>query len=228
MSRPHPFPTAVLAALAVAALAAAPGIAGADAARDADRPEEEVAAPERGARPLHRSPWYVGFGLGYGTGAVGSSVDRRSFRDLVGGTSTSFAAQLEAGATLGPRTLLGGELLVVGAAAHPDDPLLGRTTRTVRVANLDAVLTFFPLGDGLFFRAGAGASRLSLSVKSASGSEGDAWLGTNVLGGIGYAFRIGRRFSLSMKLDGSRQWYRGAAGPGASRFWAAYGGVAWY
>ena len=113
-------------------------------------------------------------------------------------------------------------------AECPDDPLLGRTTRTLRVANLDAVLTFFPLGDGLFFRAGAGASRLSLSVKSASGNEGEAHLGTNVLGGIGYAFRIGRRFSLSMKLDGSRQWYRGADAPGTSSFWAAYGGVAWY
>ncbi|MFY3746121.1 hypothetical protein ACOQFB_19570 [Anaeromyxobacter sp. Red801] len=225
MSRARRFPAAVLAALGAAALAASPAIA----AADADAPDEAHSAPGRGAaRPLHRAPWYVGFGLGYGTGTVGSSGDRRTFRDLVGGTSTSFAAQLEAGATLGARTLLGGELLVAGAAAHPDDPLLGRTTRTLRVANLDAVLTFFPLGDGLFFRAGAGASRLSLSVKSASGSEGEAHLGTNVLGGIGYAFRIGRRFSLSMKLDGSRQWYRGATGPGTSRFWAAYGGFAWY
>lgn len=221
----HPRLPALAALALAAALAGASPRAGAAAEALGGAPPPRVA----GDGPRVRSPWYLGFGLGFGAGAVGPSGDRRTFRDLVGGgTPASFALQAEAGATLTRRVLLGGEVLVAGAAAHPDDPLLGPTTRTVRVANLDAVITFFPMGEGLFFRAGAGASRLALSVKSPEGSSGDAYLGTNVLGGVGYAFWVGRRFNLSLKLDRSRQWYRGDASPGTSSFWAAYAGLAWY
>jgi hypothetical protein len=53
--------------------------------------------------------------------------------------------------------------------------------------------------------------------------------GLGALVGLGYAFWLGRRFNLTLNVDGSAQRYGGGAGlPESSRVLDAYLGFTWY
>lgn len=211
--------------LVVALLAALPlAAAGQQGVESSAAPAPAAPAPEEGR--AGRGPWYMAFGLGIADGSLMRAEERSSFRDLIGPKPTRLALHAGGGATLSSRLLLGAELSLAGAEASAADPALGKITRSVSVTSLDAVVTFFPMGDGFLVRAGGGLSRLALRADGGVRLR-ETHLGPGVVGGAGYAFRAGKRFRVSLNLDVSRQWYRGAAAPSSSSLWELYAGLGW-
>lgn len=179
-------------------------------------------APEQ-----QRDFWYIGFGLGSGTGSATYAGDRLSFREAHGdaGGPTNVTMNFKAGATLTPNLLFGGDITAIGSVLDE-----GGVETTLTVTNLDAVATWFPTGRGLFLRGGVGISAYRFEV---DGGFDDGWseeaTGVNVLGGIGYAFWLGRRFNLTLNADVSAQDYGDEdLSAESSRFANFYVGFDWY
>jgi len=123
----------------------------------AARAAPAVRAPPRPQKTRDR--WYIGFGLGGGNGKVANEVETADFTDLHYGGPTNFFMNFKAGATLNPKLLLGGDISVIGSAADKD----GIST-ALSIANIDAVVTYFPAVKGFFLRGGLGVSAISYSV----------------------------------------------------------------
>lgn len=171
-----------------------------------------------------RDAWYLGFGIGTGTGSAGRPGGRASFQDLSVDRPTNGFFNVRAGATLSERLLLGGEFSGISAVANE-----AGIDSTVSVANLDVVATFFPTGRGLALRGGAGWSRFDRTLEGAGLDADQRRDGANVMAGVGYAWWLGRSFNLSLNLDLFQQWY----GPSdsfveSSRCAVAYLGFDWY
>jgi hypothetical protein len=192
-------------------------------------PVEPPAAPRQGPAVLHRSPrdsWYIGFGLGTGSGnTTWQSGDSLSFSDLNGNRdTTNVLLNFKVGATLSPTLLLGFDWTVVRASASDEF-----ADSYAQIANYDAMLTWFPWETGFLLRGGAGLSALTLKVSTAGASGTDTYTGANVLVGAGYAFWLGDRFNLTLGLDVSAQGYGdGAGSPKSSALWALWAGADWY
>lgn len=61
------------------------------------------------------------------------------------------------------------------------------------------------------------------------GSDRDVVRGFGILGGVGYAFWLGKTFNLTLNIDHSRQYYNSDAfEPNRSQFTSAYVGFDWY
>lgn len=166
-----------------------------------------------------RDSWFIGFGVGTGDGTVYEGRSFAPFRDLTGPDPIVAALRFEVGVTLTDRLLLGLELFSVGT----QQKVSGELARAA-IVNADAVLTFFPDGDGLFLRLGGGVSLLNHSLAGTA----EYSRGLNALVGLGYAFWVGERFNLSLRIDHSRQRSLKGNGPDGSEFWAGTIGFDWY
>lgn len=190
-----------------------------------------VASAQRYPRPPppsygpQRDTWYIGLGLGSGNGSYVFDGDRVNFRSHHEGlSSTNLAFQLELGATLTPNLLLGGELS--GLTSEADS--FGFDSR-LTVGQLLAVLTYFPTGRGLFLRGGAGLAFIS-SEKDEDGFTvaSDDANGVGLMGGLGYAWWLGRRFNLTLHGDVNLHAYTGSDVPSSSATFTGYLGFRWY
>ena len=175
-------------------------------------------APALRAQEPQRSAWYIGFGVGTGTGASywadGSTTSASGFQQL--------GFDFKVGATLSPEVLFGFDLRYLrGLGAAEDGDAWSA------IANYDAMLTFFPWGRGLYFEGGGGLSSLSGRNGGTGSDYGVA--GLNGTLGLGYAFWLGSRLHLTLSADYSRQWYGlNSTGPAGSGFVLGYLGFEWY
>src|SRR5574341_454607 len=184
-------------------------------------------AADAGSR---RNTWYIGFGLGTGNGSVsygGSTYSFQDEHDFAWGMSTSptnLSFNFKVGATLSPNLLLGFDITAVRSQYDNS----GSST-AIQVNNYDAVVTWFPQGEGFFARGGAGVSAITYSVDTPIGSGSNSASGFNVLGGVGYAFWIGQNFNLTLNADYSFQNYGSSdLGIDNSNFWNLWVGFDWY
>ncbi len=167
-----------------------------------------------------RGKTYFGFGLGAGLGAFTVNGDSRSFSDPLAGYSTvPLALQFEAGATLSPEFLLGGDLRLVRAQSTSKDIAAG-----AHMIDLTCMATWYPLQRGFFVRGGAGLT--ALGIKAASS---DLVVGGGAVLGLGWAFWLGQQFNLTLNLDGSLAFFPSKVDrPSSSRFLDLYVGFGWY
>lgn len=189
-------------------------------------PTATSAHPHPRAEPSWRDRWYIGFGLGTGAGSYVLGDTRVNYRDTHGAAGSPFqlAYQLELGATLTPRLLLGGELSGLTSHASSD-----QADSTLYLTQLLTVLTWFPAERGPFLRAGGGFAWISQDWDTATAYAYDSAGGLSVLGGLGYAWWLGRHFNLTLHADASAQWYGSGYGdPSSSAGVNAYLGFRWY
>lgn len=171
-----------------------------------------------------RSSWYIGFGLGGGLDAR-YTVDGEeiTFDDWFEGAdekNSKIALNFKVGATLSPKTLLGFDGTAVGQTGrHAGEDL------QLQINNYFLMLPHFPMEEGFFIRVGGGLSNIMNKV----GGDTDVVHGYGLLGGVGYAFWLGKSFNLTLNLDHSRQYYsEGSGEPDKSQFTIAYVGFDWY
>jgi opacity protein-like surface antigen len=205
----------VTAAVLALALLAAPAAA---EAQRAPPPSYDYYGPQRDS-------WYVGFGLGSGNGAYRIPGERVNYRHHLGnGSPFQGAFQLEAGATLTPQLLLGGEVSGLVSSARN-----AGLDSTLTVGQLLAVVTFFPTGRGLFLRGGAGFAQISSEVDDGFFVDRSDANGVGLLGGVGYAWWLGRRFNLTLHGDVNLHAYSGNSdAPSSSTTFTGYLGFRWY
>lgn len=171
--------------------------------------------PPLSARQV-RDRWYIGFGLGYGNGRAEFASGSAGFDELFASDADHLAFEIELGLTLTPRLLAG---IQTGFVSVTSSTMFGGV-RVFQTNHYDAAFVWFPRERGLLVRGGAGYSTAELGAK-----------GVNVLGGVGYAFWLGRRsnFNLSLNLQGVRHWYViGRSELEASTEYAMYVGLSWY
>jgi len=189
-------------------------------------------APPQGAPPApyqppgkRRGSWYIGFGFGGGDGSVKLSDGTADFKDMVYPGRTTVSFNFRVGATLSPRLLLGFDGGAVGSSSDADG-----FESSVQLNYYDVGVMYFPMEKGFFLRAGAGLSGISQTVETGSpfvpGVDYSA-RGFNVLGGIGYAFWLGRAFNLTLNLDAQRHSFNKDNVESATS-WSAWLGFDWY
>ena len=186
--------------------------------------------PPYGSMPVNqhvRDSWYIGFGLGGGTGEMTAAGTTGSFKDFVG-SNGSFVLQFEVGATLRPDLLLGLDVRGVRAQGN------GFTTTGIpfsdgalQVSEYLAMLTWFPTGQGFFLRGGLGLAAITEDLGSLGSND---TRGVGALACLGYAFWLGQHFNMTLNLDASAQAYGSSStgAPESSRFVDAYLGFTWY
>ena len=182
--------------------------------------------PLKGFAETHsRDSWYIGFGLGAGLTAKYTIKDgpTRTFDDdFSGATSKSpqTALNFKVGATLSPKSLLGFDVTADGQTASS-----AGVDVQEQINNYFLMYTYFPYEEGLFLRLGGGLS----GMVSKTPVTTKIYRGFGVLGGIGYAFWLGKSFNLTLNADYSMQSYSGASGePSQSQFAIVYLGFDWY
>ncbi len=178
-----------------------------------------------------RKPWYIGFGLGtfFDAAWVTDGVEL-TWEDFYQGTtpaSPKVCANLKLGATVSPNLLLGFDLTAIRQVATGSDPPFWDMTLTTQISNLFAMATVFPFRRGPFVRLGGGFSSSLLEVDYL-GTDRETYDGYGLLGGLGCAFWLDRRFNLTLNVDHSRQFYSDPAGPDTSRFTTVYVAFDWY
>ncbi len=177
--------------------------------------------------PKTRDRWYIGFGFGGGDGKAANETASATFKEMnLDRSSTTVFMNFKMGATLTPKLLLGGDISAISSGADSDG-----VTTSVAVVNLDAVATYFPMERGLFLRGGLGRSSVGYSVDAYGYGDADGTAtGFNVMGGVGYAWWLGRQFNLTANLDFSRQWYGSSSELNIddSQFWSLWLGCDWY
>jgi hypothetical protein len=126
------------------------------------------------------------------------------------------------GKTLNSKTLIGFDLTAVSQTGS-----LGGIDGHIQINNYFFMFTHFPKEEGFFIRAGGGLSNLMFEIDGAF-SASDSTGGFGILGGIGYAFWLGKRFNLTLNIDHYRQFYEGGNDPDNSQFTSFYVGFDWY
>jgi hypothetical protein len=186
-----------------------------------------VVFPASGFAENHqREGWYIGAGLGLAPNAQYSVKDGATiqFDDAFTGPydskSPKLALNFKIGKTLSDKSLLGLDVTAVGqTATYPGN------TAQVQINNYFLMYTYFPEGEGLFFRIGGGLSSLVVLSPAATNQYG----GVGALVGAGYAFWLGKTFNLTVNADYSAQQYSQSAGsPSTSNYLATYLGFDWY
>lgn len=126
--------------------------------------------------------WYIGFGVGTGSGRVANDGDTATES---GGTLASF----KIGAVLNDNFLLGAEL--AGWRKEEGDT-------AVQFSHMDAVATWFPSATlGGYLKAGAGFGVPSVEVDGET-ENGDT--GFDLRFGLGWEFRLGQSFHLGVEV----------------------------
>jgi len=215
---------ALLIALPLAAAAQAPpspAPAAPEPATAAPAPQPAAPAVAAPQQPPTRSSWYIGLGLGGASGQAVDTAGSLKLEDWVDASPATLLVQFQAGVTLTPRLLFGGELSVLRIASNT-----GGVTKAVQITNLDAMLTWYPLERGPFLRGGAG---LTSFRRDWTGYDTGQFGGANLTIGAGYAFWLGRTFNLVLHLDYSKQWYgANAIALTNSSYAALWLGFDWY
>lgn len=133
----------------------------------------------------YRSSWYIGFGIGGGSGWVSLGDDHS---DSQGGVAINF----KVGAVVTPQLLIGFE----GSAWRYQDS----EDVAIQFNHYDAVATFFPFHDGGFFvKGGAGLGVILLDYGAWGSDTSEA--GFDLKLGLGYEFQLGRTFNLGADLS---------------------------
>ena len=177
------------------------------------------------AETHQRSSWYIGFGLG---GAFDASFELNgeeiTFDDWLSGTDKSpkVSFNFKVGKTFSQKTLIGFDLTGAGQSG------IGGIDGHIQINNFFFMLTHFPQKEGFFIRAGGGLSNLTAEIDTGLGTASDTISGFGLLGGIGYAFWLGKRFNLTLNIDHSMQFYDGGNDPDSSQFTIFYMGFDWY
>ena len=198
-----------------------------DAVETAPTPEQETVEEPAPAAPVALKPrkpkapvpersrdiWYIGFGLGSGTGTVEVNRGLKTHSEYlnIDGDPLGFAWEFEVGGTLNDHWLLGIRSAGLATGGSKGE----RTSTFVHSANLLSV-THFPMrgGKGLFVRAGLGLGELVTETKVKGAwfvGENGLEIGNETLSknyttlastmGAGYAFWIGESFNLTTSLD---------------------------
>ncbi len=175
---------------------------------------------------FQRDSWYIGFGLGGGSGTYAENGSTGKMRGWNSTSSRDFPLRylnFKVGKTLTSRILLG--LDVTGFRSFSDTACY--PTELI-VTNVNLVTTLFPWKDGFFLRNGLGLSGVShRDVVSGSHAKYDG--GGNLLTGIGYAVLLGKNLHLTVNADYSQQRYFGGKHrANTSQIAAVWAGLDWY
>lgn len=193
-----------------------------------------LVVPQIGAAGNHeRRSWYVGLGLGtaidarYSTDQYAVTFDE-VFDDGGFDKSSKLAANLKVGTALTTKTLLGFDYTVTRQEGTLETGL-GRQEGSFQISNYFFMLTHFPSAEGFFIRAGGGYSTFVKDASLTGATARETVNGFGMLGGVGYAFRMGESFHLTLNLDHSGQFFSGRYGePDRSQFTALYVGFDWF
>lgn len=180
------------------------------------------------AQGHQKSSWYIGFGIGTGNGSYetegGTSLQLDEF---AGTNNVDYAPRVSInfglGAILSPEMHLGFDVTALRATA---DSSTGSASASVQINNYMAMLTWFPMSEGLFVRAGAGGAVMQAEFDSGTYSTSESYGGYCLLGGVGYAFWIGDTFNLAINFDYSQQNYGEEID--SSKFWNLYVSFYWF
>lgn len=193
-------------------------------------PPGPAAPPAAHAWAPRRDSWYIGFGVGIGSGGYTLGSDHVAFKDHVGSADgIPLAMNFKVGGTLSPRLLLGFDLTGVGQQGTTN-MAGGKVTSTIQVTNLDLMATFFPWETGLYLRGGGGLAALAYRDSAAGFLVGSGTrTGVGAVVGVGYAFWLGKSFNLTAGVDLSGQAYGSSADkPKSSSALAFLLGFDWY
>jgi hypothetical protein len=212
---------------------------GGDGAKDGSSEPEKPAKP-----PFQRDTWYLNLLAGYTWGGFKGSaggVDvSKSFSSLFDGYdgNVPLALRLGLGATLTPKFLLGVDFdnFFETGSIEQDLSLFGgygtaSQDLTLWLANVNAMLTWFPLGDWVYAKFGGGFSyekvKASYDDGTSSGSVTQSSKGFGLAMGGGVAVGFGGGFHLLFDLQYGKQWF---SSDGLDSTWtfALCGGVGWY
>ena len=180
------------------------------------------------AETHQRDSWYIGFGLG---GAFDASYEingqDNTFDDWLDywgfDKNPKVSFNFKVGKTFSKKTLMGFDLTAAGqSGSQPGGD------GHIQINNFFFMLTHFPQEEGFFIRAGGGLSILTAELDTGVGTISDSATGFGILGGIGYAFWLGKRFNLTINIDHSMQFYEGGNDPDSSQFTIFYMGFDWY
>lgn len=173
------------------------------------------------AQEHKKSSWYIGFGIGTGDGSGEVDGKEVTSDEWFAGLSTSpvLTMNFGVGGIINPKLHLGFDWSAIRqeGSGHGIE-------RMVQINNYLFALTYFPKGEGLFLKAGAGASSIIYDV---SGGSPSAYSGTAILGGLGYAFWLGKSFNLCLNAEYSHQTYSNKYAPDNSQFWNLYVSFYW-
>jgi hypothetical protein len=161
----------------------------------AQPPPPAVYAPPQ----KQRDSWYIGFGLGGGSGSVKIAGESLDFDDMVYSDPTTLSFNIRAGATVSPKLLVGFDGGFVAASAEEQG-----YSSSIQLNYYDLGMMYFPAGRGFYLRGAAGLSSI---VWDAEPYVDASARGFNVLGGVGYAFWLGRAFNLTLNVDAARHFF---------------------
>jgi hypothetical protein len=148
-----------------------------------------------------RDSWYIGFGIGGGGGDIRVNGTTYSFKDFMGGGGDAVSMNFRVGWTASPNLLLGfdtGFLAGTGPSGTND---------TVQLSHYDVGMMWFPMERGFYVRAAAGLSSIHIDTSGPVLLGTGDFRGWNAIGGVGYAFWLGRTFNLTLNLDYEVQGY---------------------
>ncbi len=183
--------------------------------------EPSFKAPE-----TYRDGWYVGFGLGTGSGTYTENGSSGKMRGWNSASTHDFPVRylnFKLGKALTPRILLGHDMSVL--RTHSDTECY--STELI-VTNYNLVATIYPWKKGFYLRSGGGLSLL-LHRDRIPGHHMKKDAGANVLTGLGWAVPVGKSFTMTLGADYSMQRYGGGKGkPNSSQVVAGWVGFDWY
>lgn len=149
-----------------------------------------VSATAPAAAAMHpnaRQGWLIGLGGGGGTSGIsvpGASSDRE----------TGFGGSFRVGYAFNPQLSL-----ELNSNAWTKEQSGTRVT----FAASGPALNYYPGQQGFVLRAGVGVGSGEASVQAGSATITTSETGLGVLGGLGYEFRVARRFALGPQINAS-------------------------
>jgi hypothetical protein len=179
-----------------------------------------------------KNSWYIGFGLGSGTGGwTYNDNEKVTFSDLTKGStsSTCLGLQFGVGGNINDYLSLGLDISAIRQQA--DTNFYGTTvTQTVQFNNYLGVITFFPIKDYLLLRAGLGLAAAQYELGIGSSKYSQTFSGSAGLIGVGIAIPVSGSFHLGFNVDYSVQKYSssGTVYTKDSHFVLAYLTLYWY
>lgn len=181
------------------------------------------------AQEHKKSSWYIGFGLGTGDGGSEIEGEQVTFDDWFEGLDTGprVTVNFGVGAILNPKLHLGFDISAI--RQEGDGEVYGYDIEAnTQITNYLAALTYFPTGEGLFIKAGAGVSVIGYEMSGGLVEVSESYSGTAILGGLGYAFWLGKTFNLCLNAEYSHQTYTDEEAPDNSHFWNVYLSFYWF
>jgi len=134
---------------------------------------------------LHeRNGFMIGFGIGVGSLGIEDAGDRE----------VSGIGDFRIGYAVRPDVVL--HLETNGWTKKYTDALLGIGDVTVTSSSVVAAVTYYPQGNGAWFRGGVGGGRMNVELESGSVTISDDDTGFAALFAAGYEWRLTKKFAL--------------------------------